>query len=51
LRCTQYAPDVFEVDEYGHAFVDLPEVDAKYQEATRRALENCPERAITITEE
>jgi ferredoxin len=49
LRCAQYAPTIFEIDEFGHAFVSLSIVPPELEEATRRASENCPERAITIS--
>lgn len=47
--CAIAAPEVFGADEYGNAVVliegDLPEeLEAK----TRRAVGNCPERALTL---
>ena len=50
LRCAQYAPEVFEVDDYGHSSVRFEVIPLEYEEGTRRAAANCPERAITITE-
>ena len=49
LRCTQYAPEVFEVDDFGHAWVQLDVIPPEHEEGTRRAEANCPERAITIS--
>ena len=50
LRCALYAPEVFEVDDYGHASVKFEVIPPEYEEGTRRAVANCPERAISITE-
>jgi len=51
-RCYALAPSLFKVDEYGYATArgdgTVPE-DLK--EKARIAVENCPERAIEITEE
>lgn len=51
-RCVTFAPDVFEFDDEGYAFV--PEDKSVYAELTpdvRQAVANCPERAILVTEE
>ena len=51
-RCYALAPDVFDVDDLGFAFAiiegDLP---AELEAAARAALANCPEYAITLTED
>jgi ferredoxin len=51
-RCYAMAPGMFKVDEYGYA---TPRGDGTLTPDTidlaRRAVENCPERAITIEEE
>ena len=49
-RCWQICPDVFDLDDEGHAVVivhgDVPvELEAKVADAAR----NCPERAISVT--
>lgn len=48
-RCYALAPDVFDVDELGYAFVlvegDLP---AELEDGARAGAANCPEYAITI---
>jgi ferredoxin len=49
LRCAQYAPEVFEIDQLGHAYVEIGTVPPELEEAVRRASANCPEQAITIT--
>ncbi len=51
-RCYVLAPGLFKVDEFGYA---TPRGDGtvplELQEKARIAVENCPERAISITEE
>jgi ferredoxin len=46
-----FAPDVFEFDDEGYAFVpqDRSQVDA-LSDAVRKAVANCPERAIQVME-
>lgn len=51
-RCLAYAPDVFDFDDEGYAFV--PEDKRIYDELpenVRQAVANCPERAIVVSEE
>ncbi len=51
-RCVTFAPDVFDFDDDGYAFV--VEDKSRYAELThdvRLAVANCPERAILVTEE
>jgi ferredoxin len=51
-RCYVLAPGLFKVDEYGYA---TPRGDGivppDLQEKARLAVENCPEKAISITED
>jgi len=52
-RCYAMAPGMFKVDEYGYA---TPRGDGALNssedvELAKRAVENCPERAIDIIEE
>ena len=52
-RCYAMAPGMFKVDEYGYA---QPQGDGTLEdeedvELAKRAVENCPERAISIVEE
>ncbi|HYM14903.1 MAG TPA: ferredoxin [Dehalococcoidia bacterium] len=52
-RCYAMAPGMFKVDEYGYA---TPRGDGvlktdKDLELALRAVENCPERAISVEEE
>jgi ferredoxin len=51
-RCVTFAPDVFDFDDEGYAFV--PEDKSRYAELTHDvelAVKNCPERAILVAEE
>jgi ferredoxin len=50
LRCALYAPEVFEVDEWGHSFVTMATIPPHFEDGTRKAAANCPESAITIAE-
>jgi len=52
-RCYAMAPGMFKVDEYGYA---TPQGDGTLEtqddiDLARRAVDNCPEKAIFITEE
>lgn len=48
-RCNLVAPDVFGLsDEDGHAVVLCDQVPAGSEEAVRRAVIGCPERAISL---
>lgn len=50
--CLGEAPDVFESnDEGGYSEVVVDVVPAPSEDGVRRAAMNCPERAITITED
>jgi len=49
LRCIIFAPEVFQVDDYGHAFFDA-DVPLELEAKTRQAAANCPEGAISIDE-
>jgi ferredoxin len=51
-RCYAIAPDLFEVDENGNA-AELHDgvVPSKLEEKARLAVANCPEYAITLTED
>lgn len=49
-RCYTLAPEVFQLDEQGHAFVAVDEVGDELIAKVRRAAVNCPEHAITLVE-
>jgi ferredoxin len=50
-RCYTIAPDVYEPDDEGHCVIRREDVAPEFREIARRAALNCPEDAITITEE
>jgi ferredoxin len=48
--CALGAPDLFDLsDEDGHARPAVARVPSARYEAARRAVADCPERAITVT--
>ena len=52
-RCFALLPEVFEIDEegYGHVKKGCEEVAEEIREKVTMAVKNCPEYAITLTEE
>ena len=48
-RCWDICPEVFSLDEEGHSLVTNPEVAHEFEARAREAMNNCPERAITLT--
>lgn len=51
-RCLAFAPEVFDFDDEGYAFV--PAEKQRYDTIppeVRKAIASCPERAIFVTEE
>jgi ferredoxin len=50
-RCYALAPDVFETDDHGHCVIPDPEVTAEREAGARAGVDNCPEDAITLTDE
>lgn len=52
-RCMIFAPEVFEVDDYGFATPRHPgqDVEIEFVEKARAAAANCPELAISLTED
>ncbi len=52
-RCMIYAPEMFEVDEYGFAAVQTADgvVPEEHVEAVKMAVANCPELAIIVLED
>ena len=50
-RCYALAPELFDVDDYGQALLRIEgDVPEELREKARLAAANCPEYAITITE-
>ncbi len=48
-RCWDLCPEVFSLDDEGHAVVAVEDVPAELEDKARQAMANCPERAITLT--
>lgn len=51
-RCSAFAPETFAFDEEGFSRVHdgMEDVKPEHQAGVRKACANCPELAITITE-
>ena len=47
-RCNVICPEVFDLDEEGHALVANETVPAGLEAKAEEAAANCPERAITV---
>ncbi len=51
-RCVALAPDLFDVDDYGTAWVKGDGlVPLRLEAAAELAVDNCPEYAVTITDD
>jgi ferredoxin len=50
-RCYALAPHVFRPDDQGRCIVVLGDVPPELRDSARLAVENCPERALSIDEE
>jgi ferredoxin len=49
--CNMVAPELFKLaEDDGHAYVDGDVVPARLEEAARRAVQGCPEQAITVSD-
>lgn len=49
-RCWAFAPETFEIDEKGYAYVKPGREGSYDEENVRKAIKNCPERSILIRE-
>ncbi|CAO5154311.1 ferredoxin [Frankia sp. AiPs1] len=47
-RCWEICPEVFSLDDEGHGFVAVPDVEPGHEEKVKEAADNCPERAIVL---
>jgi len=47
-RCWAIEPQVFDLDDEGHAVVLLEEVPPELEATAKKAAAGCPERAITL---
>lgn len=48
-RCWAICPEVFDLDDEGHAVVLVAEPPAELEDKVREAERNCPERAIRLS--
>jgi ferredoxin len=48
-RCWAICPEVFDLDDEGHATVIQADPPAELEDKVRNAERNCPERAISVT--
>ena len=48
-RCWDICPEVFSLDDEGHAYVQLAAVPPGFEAKAGEAAANCPERAITLS--
>jgi ferredoxin len=48
-RCWTICPEVFDLDEQGHAVLTGADITAELEGKVQQAASNCPEGAITVT--
>jgi len=49
--CLGLCPEVFELHDDGYAIVRVDEVPQELEEAVRKAVSQCPSRAISLSED
>jgi len=49
--CLGLCPEVFELHDDGYAIVRVNEVPQELEEAVRKAVSQCPSRAISLSED
>ena len=49
--CTGISPEVFELHEDGYATVLVGEVPPELEDLVRRAVDQCPSRAISVSDD
>ena len=49
--CLTICPEVFEMTDDGFAVAELAVLPAEFEDATREAVSNCPERAILVSDD
>ena len=47
-RCYSLSPELFDADDFGHAVLLTEDVPEELAEKARLAVDNCPERAISL---
>ena len=49
--CLGLCPEVFDMHDDGYAIVRVDEVPREFEDAVRKAVTQCPSRAISLSEE
>ena len=49
--CLGLCPEVFELHDDGYAVVVVSDVPAEFEEAVRQAVNQCPSRAISLSDD
>jgi ferredoxin len=49
--CLGLCPEVFELHDDGYAIVRVDEVPQELEDAVRKAVDQCPSRAISLSDE
>jgi ferredoxin len=49
--CVGICPEVFALHDDGYAVVLVDEVPAEFEDLTRRAADQCPSRAISVSDD
>ena len=49
--CVGICPEVFELHDDGYAVVVVDEVPPEHEDAVRQAVEQCPARAISLSDD
>jgi ferredoxin len=47
--CCTICPEVFSLSDEGYSVVETPDVPPEHEDAVRRAVASCPERAISAS--
>jgi ferredoxin len=50
-RCYALASDIFDSDDMGHSVARFDEVPTELEDQARIAVMNCPEQAISVTDD
>ncbi len=50
-RCYELAPNVFSEDDRGHCLIEQENVPPEFETQARVGVANCPEKAISATED
>jgi ferredoxin len=48
--CAEFCPELFDLDDWGYAWLKEREIDAAGERLVRETARRCPRRAITVEE-